>query len=224
MSLSDPRWQPANQQRIVGVLLAAGASSRFGAPKLLHQLADGNRIGIKSALNLLDALPWSVAVVSPQRVLLKSLLQAAGLHVLECDSAHLGMGESLAFAVRHTPQAAGWVVALADMPFIEPATVRLVTRRLADGAALVLPTYRGKRGHPVGFAHHYYAQLAALQGDVGARALVERDAHMAQYVPVNDPGIHLDIDTPADLARYDTHDTADAKAPFTRVAQPPQRA
>lgn len=217
MSLSDPRGQPANQQRIVGVLLAAGASSRFGSPKLLHALADGSRVGIRSALNLIDALPWSVAVVSPQRVLLKSLLQAAGLHVLECENAHLGIGESLAFAIRNTHNAAGWVIALADMPFIEPSTIRLVARRLANGGALVLPTYNGKRGHPVGFAHHYFGQLAGLQGDTGARALVEQDAHLAQYVPVNDSGIHLDIDTPADLARYDERTTLNADTPSASI-------
>ncbi len=128
--------QPANRQGIVGVLLAAGSSSRFGTPKLLHPLDDGTRLGVKSALNLIEALPWAVAVVSPQRPLLKSLLEAAGLQVLTCAAAELGMGESLAYAIRHTPHAAGWVVALADMPFIQPNTIKQVMRRLAGGSAL----------------------------------------------------------------------------------------
>lgn len=195
--------QPANQQGIVGVLLAAGSSSRFGTPKLLHPLDDGTRLGVKSALNLIEALPYAVAVVSPQRPLLKSLLEAAGLHVLVCHSAELGMGESLAYAVRHTPHAAGWVVTLADMPFIQATTIKQVMRRLAGGSALAVPTYNGRRGHPIGFAAHYYSQLAELSGDEGARAIVNRDAGPAQYIPVRDPGIHIDIDTLDDLARHD---------------------
>ncbi|GAB7129204.1 nucleotidyltransferase family protein [Silvimonas sp. JCM 19000] len=195
--------QPANRQGIVGVLLAAGSSSRFGTPKLLHPLDDGTRLGVKSALNLIEALPWAVAVVSPQRPLLKSLLEAAGLQVLTCAAAELGMGESLAYAIRHTPHAAGWVVALADMPFIQPNTIKQVMRRLAGGSALAVPTYDGRRGHPVGFASHYYNQLAELSGDAGARAIIERDASAAQLVPVRDPGVLIDIDTLDDLARHD---------------------
>ena len=194
---------PANQHGIVGVLLAAGSSSRFGTPKLLHPLDDGMRLGVKSALNLIEAVPYAIAVVSPQRPLLKSLLEAAGLHVLVCHSAELGIGESLAFAIRHTPHAAGWIVALADMPFIQPGTIKQVARRLAGGSALALPVYNGKRGHPVGFAAHYYNQLSELAGDEGARSLIERDASPAQYVTVRDAGIHIDIDTLDDLARHD---------------------
>ncbi len=199
----DAPHQPGNQQGLVGVLLAAGRSSRFGSPKLLHPLGDGSRLGVRSGVNLIDAVPYSVAVVSPRHVLLRYLLEAAGLHVLEFGDETTGMGDSLAYAVQQTPHAAGWVVALADMPFILPATIRQVARRLATGSALVVPTFNGRRGHPVGFAGHYLNQLAQLQGDAGARAIIERDAAAAQFLPVTDPGVHLDIDTRDDLARMD---------------------
>ncbi|MBB5190617.1 molybdenum cofactor cytidylyltransferase [Silvimonas terrae] len=200
---TDALHQPGNQQGLVGVLLAAGRSSRFGSPKLLHPLGDGSRLGVRSAINLVDAVPYSVAVVSPRQVLLRYLLEAAGLHVLEFGGEHTGMGDSLAWAVQHTPHAAGWVVALADMPFIQPDTIRQVARRLATGSALVVPAFNGRRRHPVGFAGHYFNQLAELQGDAGARVLIERDAAAAQFLPVADPGVHLDIDSRDDLARMD---------------------
>ncbi|GGP24384.1 nucleotidyltransferase family protein [Silvimonas amylolytica] len=199
----DAAHQPANQHGLVGVLLAAGRASRFGSPKLLHPLGDGSRLGVRSAVNLIDAVPYSVAVVSPRHALLRYLLEAAGMHVLVYGDDETGMGDSLAHAVQQTSHAAGWVVALADMPFIQPGTIRQVVRRLAAGSALVVPTFNGQCGHPVGFAGHYFNQLSVLQGDAGARFIIERDAAAAQFLPVTDPGVHLDIDTRDDLARMD---------------------
>ena len=109
------------------------------------------------------------------------------------------MGETLAHAVRATRDAEGWIVALADMPFIRPETIRSVAERLAAGAAIVAPRYRGQRGHPVGLAARYRAELEALTGDEGARAILKRDAGLVDFVDCDDPGVLRDIDEPKDL-------------------------
>jgi len=111
------------------------------------------------------------------------------------------MGVSLAAGVRATPiDAAGWVVALGDMPWIAPDTVRRVARAIRDGAPVAAPRYRGSRGHPVGFAAGLRADLLRLQGDRGARDILGRESARLVQIDCDDPGVLKDVDTPADLA------------------------
>lgn len=185
---------------IVGLLLAAGESRRFGSRKLLHRLADGTPIGVRSAQHLQQATDRVVAVVSPGDAELTELFAPLGVELCGCARAREGMGASLACGVTAAADAGGWVVALADMPFIRPATIAAIAQAIRAGAPLAAPAYAGRRGHPVGFAREYYAELAALGGDEGARALLNRDRDRMQLIPVDDPGTHRDIDTPADLS------------------------
>jgi molybdenum cofactor cytidylyltransferase len=185
---------------MVGILLAAGASTRFKANKLLHALPGGKPIAVVAAGNLRAALDRVVAVVRPGVPELERALTGAGVEVTVCPEAVSGMGHSLAHAVAMTPGAGGWIVALADMPFIAPGSIRRVAAALRDGADLAVPQYRGASGHPVGFAASYRDALAGLTGDAGARALLKRDHARIRVVEVDDPGILRDIDTPADLA------------------------
>lgn len=185
---------------IAGVLLAAGVGTRFGGDKLMHLLPDGRPMAVAAAQSLVQAVPRAIAVVRPCNDALAAALVHAGLEVTICPDAYEGMGVSLAHAVRATADAAGWVIALADMPFVHPDTIRAVAARLAAGAALSAPSVSGTRGHPVGISARYREELAALRGDTGARAILERDAAQVVLVPVDDPGALRDIDTPADLA------------------------
>jgi molybdenum cofactor cytidylyltransferase len=186
---------------IVGILLAAGASTRFRANKLLHVLPGGRPIAVAAAGNLRAALDRVVAVVRPGTPELERALTGAGAEVTVCPDAAAGMGHSLAHAVTRTRSAGGWIVALADMPFIAPDSIRRVAEALRDGADLAAPQYRGTRGHPVGFAAAYRDELARLTGDAGARALLQRDHRRIRVVEVDDPGVLRDIDTPEDLGR-----------------------
>ena len=185
---------------IVGILLAAGAATRFRANKLLHPLPGGTPIAVSAAQNLRGALERVIAVVRPGVPELERALAATGVEMTVCPDAMAGMGHSLAHAIAAAPDAAGWVVALADMPFVAPETIRRVAAALAEGAALAAPAYRGERGHPVGFAASYRDELVALSGDAGARAILGRDRARMRIVAVDDPGVLRDIDTPEDLA------------------------
>jgi len=195
---------PVNQAHpvpgIVGILLAAGRSDRFGGDKLLAVLPDGECIGASAARHLLTALSEVVAVVRPGDAALAAALGANGAHIVRCASADKGMGESLACAVRARPGAAGWVVALADMPWIETTTIARVARALADGALIAAPFHRGMRGHPVGFANACSAALAALRGDEGAKTIVAAHRDRVTRIDVEDPGILRDIDSRTDLS------------------------
>lgn len=188
----------SQQPAFAGILLAAGAGSRFGGGKLLHPL-DGVAIGVRAARNMLAAGLTVTAVVRPGNDELRRLLEAAGCTVTECANAAEGMGVSLAHVIAHTRDAGGWVVALADMPRIRPETIRCITDAVRAGATLAAPTYHGERGHPVGFSATLRDELLACHGDEGARSVLKRHHAEIQLVPVDDPGVVFDIDRREDV-------------------------
>jgi len=182
-----------------GILLAAGAGTRFGGRKLLQTLPDGTPVGVASLRHLQQALTTVIAVTRPRDDELTRLFEDEGARVVVCEDAGLGMGHSLACAVQATPSAAGWIVALGDMPALRPSTIEAVARALSRTQRIVVPLYAGTRGHPVGFPAHLRARLLALKGDEGARALLRDGGEPIVRVEVDDPGALRDIDTPEDL-------------------------
>jgi molybdenum cofactor cytidylyltransferase len=95
------------------------------------------------------------------------------------------------------PAAGGWLVALADMPFIAPESYAAVLAALADGARIARPLFGGRPGHPVGFAAEYCDALLVLTGDEGGKAIIAGDPTALRGCPVDDPGVLHDIDRPA---------------------------
>ncbi len=186
---------------IAGVLLAAGNATRFGSPKLLHPLADGTPIALASARALAAAVDMVVAIIQPEDRALATLLRHAGVPLLAAPPVEAGMGASLAAGVTACQEAEGWVIALADMPYVRIATIARVVDALRNGAPLAAPHHRGKRGHPVGFSAVFRAELIGLTGDHGARHILERERASLAVIDVDDRGVLRDIDTVADLDR-----------------------
>lgn len=185
---------------MLGILLAAGEGSRFGGGKLLHRL-DGVPIGVRSARNLLAAGMPVLAVVRPGNETLARLLEDEGCTVTVCANAVDGMGVSLAYAIAASDasKTAGWVVALADMPHILPATIKGIADALEGGALLAAPAYLGERGHPVGFSGRLRDELLALSGDEGARTVLSHHRSEFRLIECDDPGVVFDIDSRDDL-------------------------
>ncbi len=197
----SPQTQPPF---VVGILLAAGFSRRFGqADKLMQPLHDGTPVAMASARNLLQALPRVVAVIRPENTVLHTALLSLGAHIAVCDADAPEMADSLKLGIQAAhaqfPALSGYVLALADMPFIAPATMAAVAGQLLAGAQIVQPVFAGQRGHPVGFSSTYRSELLAVSGDQGARAVLKRHAASVTLLPCADSGIVQDIDTPEDL-------------------------
>ena len=190
------------QHPMTAILLAAGAGTRFGGAKLLHPLDDGVPIAAHAARNLIAAeIAHVVAVLRAGDFPLADILEQEGCYITFCPDAARGMGHTLAHGVGTARDAPGWIVALADMPRIRPETIAAVSRALEGGATIAAPTYRGERGHPVGFSSVLRHELLALSGDSGARSVLERHANEIVRVDVDDAGIIVDIDRRADLER-----------------------
>jgi molybdenum cofactor cytidylyltransferase len=186
-----------------GILLAAGLGTRFDPSgrhnKLLATLPGGTLVVFQSARKLLAVSAEVIAVIRPGAEKLADVLNEAGCSVIFSTDAERGMGAALAAAVRATSEADGWLVALGDMPWIEASTYEAVARQLDQGAELVAPFYRGKRGHPVGFGMAHREALAALDGDAGARGIFS--THAPFVIEVDDQHVLLDVDLPSDLGQ-----------------------
>ncbi len=193
--------------RIAGILLAAGSARRFGAPKLLHPLHAGVPVAAVAAQALMQVLPNTLAVVKPGDHALIKVFTELGLQVVENPRADEGMGTSLAAGVNAaatstaTIRADGWLIMLADMPWIQPATISALADRLESGASIVAPVCAGQRGHPVGFSSRWLQPLRNLSGDRGARDLIADNLDALELLATEDVGVLQDIDFPHDLSR-----------------------
>ena len=166
------------------IVLASGRGERFRA-------AGGIGSKLQSALAGQPVLAHTLDAV-----------RASGLPWHLEDVGHPGMGDSIAAAVRATSDAAGWLILPGDLPLVQSTTLRAVAAALSAAVHAAQPRFRGERGHPVGFAAACFAQLSALEGNLGAAPVLRalRAAGAVVDVEVDDIGIVTDVDTPDALA------------------------
>jgi molybdenum cofactor cytidylyltransferase len=183
----------------VSILLAAGSGTRFGSQKLLARLPNGEYVVEASARRLLGCCPRVVAVVGVENGV-RACLEDLGCEVIVNPRAAEGMGTSLACGVTQTRDAASWLIALGDMPFIRSETLAGIQSAGRIDEHIVVPQFNRLRGHPVRFPAAVAEDLLAMTGDRGARALFEKHASRLLVWPTEDSGVLADIDTPDDLA------------------------
>lgn len=187
-------------------MLAAGASSRFGAPKLLASAA-GRPVVRWTVEHALASRASAVHVVlggAGEGV--RAAL--AGLPVRFVESARWreGLSASLAAGVRAASAgASGVVVLLGDQPTVRAPMIDAVIDAFEGAeASIVAATYRGERGHPVLFAAALFPELLATSGDRGAREVVARDPARVRLVEMG-CAMPRDVDTAGDLADVAIH-------------------
>jgi len=187
---------------VCAIVLAAGQGSRYraagGADKLLAaSLAAASSPPVLAATlaNLRGVAERLLVVTRADNLPLRDWLSAnaADCEVLALESR--GLGHSLAQAVAQAPAGRGWLVALADMPYVQPRTPREIAAAIREDN-LVVPTYDGRPGHPRGIGSTHRDALLQLDGDRGAQVLFA--AHPVLELALNDPGVLQDIDHPDD--------------------------
>ena len=180
------------------LILAAGFSHRFGSVKLNAKLNNGATVFAQTLRRVSTALPNYKVVTRPE---LAELLSHAERNLNLFDHADDGMGASLAYAIGLVSEWQACLVCLADMPFIEVATYRRLAENLQPDN-IVIPLHQGQPGNPVGFGSKYFSELSKLSGDEGGRAVVKTNQNAVILVATEDAAILYDIDTPADLEKY----------------------
>ena len=186
-----------------GILLAAGRGRRFDPAgvqnKLLQCLPSGEPVALHAARQLARNRRDILVVVHAGAHRLRHLFDANGFVTTVCENADEGMGYSLAHGVRESGNANGWIIALADMPQVQAATIVALDAAIREGADIAVPIHQHVRGNPVPFSRTYRDALLELQGDRGERHLL-LSADVTE-IAVDDAGIFFDIDWPHDLQK-----------------------
>lgn len=193
------------QPRVAGVLLAAGAARRFGAPKQLAEL-EGRPLVTHALERLLavEGLGKVVVVVGAHGSAVAAAVTHAGsprVRIVSCPGWAEGLAASLRTGIAAVAGADAALVHLADLPRVTPQAMGVVLAAASEGGRLragaTRATYAGQPGHPVVLPASLFPAVAALRGDAGARDLLAGPAtHLVEVGHLADP---TDVDTPETL-------------------------
>lgn len=196
----------AQEPTIAAVVLAAGASSRMGQPKLLLPL-DGQPVVTHVARAVVASTAHPIVVVVNQETGTRLTPHVPEpCRVVVNPDARAGMATSLraglAAAQVDAPQLGGILVVLADQPLVRAAQLRrLVDHARIAPADLLASAYEGTRGTPVYFPRDYFAEIEALRGDEGGRSILARHVDALTLIGLGPSALALDLDVPQDFER-----------------------
>jgi molybdenum cofactor cytidylyltransferase len=192
---------------LYALVLAAGQGSRFGGRKLLSPWRGG--VLLDGALAVaLDSPAQAVMLVTgadaedvaaAARGLADRRGQGGRLNLVFARRHAEGLSASLRAGLAALPNdASGVLVFLGDMPVIPPDVPVRLAAALAEGAIAAAPVRRGQRGNPVALSRALFAQIEALSGDRGARAVLDGLGKRLVLVEIEDDGVLIDVDRPGD--------------------------
>jgi molybdenum cofactor cytidylyltransferase len=191
---------------IPGIVLAAGASTRMGRPKAFLPMTPGGTMLGRVVGTLADAGIAPLVVVARDPLAVQDAWsdpRAVDVRLVVNPQPDRGQLSSLVCGIEAIdPSVPAVMMTLVDVPLVRLTTVAALLRAWErDRAVLVRPLYDGRHGHPVIFGRRLLDALA--QGDLvhGAKPIVRSFSRDAVNVPVGDPGVLIDLDTPEEYAR-----------------------
>lgn len=191
---------------IAALILAAGASSRFGSDKRLHHV-DGVPLLARTIARYREVFATVGVTLKPDEEDVERLITAAGALPIVAPDAHLGQGRSLAHGVAALADSDGLVIGLGDMPFVRAQTLLAIANALGRGSAQVVrPRCNGQPGNPIGFAPPMFDALTRITGDQGARDLLHASPEKVEFVDLADAGVLRDVDRPSDIEQLPTRE------------------
>jgi molybdenum cofactor cytidylyltransferase len=182
---------------ISAVLLGAGESKRMGVDKL--SLPWGRRTILEHCFETLlrSEVEELVVVLGIRNKEVKNLFQGRKVKVVINPHSKRGMSTSIRKGLQAIhPSSDGILIALGDQLFLKTRTINALIRAFGQGkGGIVVPSFQGKKGHPVIFHRRYKRELLNLKGDVGGRSIIERHPEDVRVVPVKSIGVVKDVDT-----------------------------
>ena len=200
----QPRDEPVVAgHNIAAVVLAAGRSIRMGGPnKLLAEIGGRPLVRIAVEQALASRAKPVIVVTGHERERVEAALKGLPVQFVHNPDFAVGLGGSVRTGIAAVPAAAdGAIVCLGDMPQVDAALIDRLIAGFApeQGALAVVPTIEGQRGNPVLWSRRFFPDLMAIEGDVGARNLINRYGEAVVEVPVTGKGALVDVDTPEAL-------------------------
>lgn len=200
--------------RIAAIVLAAGRSTRMGADNKLLTPIDGAPMVVKAVDAALASQAAPVIVVTGHEAEdVAAALGGRDITIVQSPLYAEGLSRSLKVGLSAMPpDSDGVLVCLGDMPRITAAHLnRLIAAyNPAEGRAIVVPTFNGKRGNPVLWDRRFLAEMGELAGDVGARHMIGAYEDLAVETPMPDDSVLLDVDTPDALAALNVPEPREA--------------
>ncbi len=197
--------EPSGGVRVGALILAAGLSRRMGRDKLSAPVGGVPLVRRVAQAVLASRADPILVVTGPDGEVVRSALAGMPLGFCVNPAPERGLSGSLAAGLEAAdPSLDGIIVCLGDMPDVSAHTLDALVAALAAEPSLAacIPVQAGRRGNPVLLARRIWPDARALTGDAGARRILN-GREDAREVPVDDPGIHLDLDTPDALAAYE---------------------
>jgi Uncharacterized MobA-related protein len=189
---------------IVAIVLAAGASRRFGSQKLLADL-HGKPVVRWAVENVLAAQPdETIVVVGREGDAVRETLEGLAVRIVVNERWVEGIGGSIRAGIAALPpDADAALIVLGDQPALDARIIAGIMNAHSEGSrAIVAPSYRGERGHPVIFGAEIFPELLVMEGDRGARDVIARDPSRVTRVDFDAP-VPADVDTEAELRSMD---------------------
>jgi molybdenum cofactor cytidylyltransferase len=191
--------------KVAAIVLAAGSSSRFGSRNKLIEEIDGAPMVVHvAALALASGASPVIAVTGFEAQRVGAPLRLLGVRMVHNPSFGEGLSASLRAGLGAVPaDCDGALVLLGDMPRVELSVVEglLLAFAAHDLNAICVPVKNGRRGNPVLWGRKHFPEMMALNGDCGAKALIERHAENVVEVEVATDSIFEDFDLASDFAR-----------------------
>ena len=182
---------------IAGIVPCAGSSKRMGEPKALMEV--GGKTFVQAVVDtLVGGGCTPVVVVVPEDPDIESAARSTGAQVVVNQDPGEGPITSFGLALSQLASALDGVIYLpVDHPLVQTDTIRQLLRvATASSASVVIPIHLGNRGHPSFFRANLFTELNDPELEGGARTVVHRHLADAALIPVDDPGVVADIDTP----------------------------
>ena len=197
----------SSKSQTAGIILAAGASVRFGQPKQLIELRGKYLVeGVLDAA-LKSRLDLVVLVLGHEY---QSILQALGtkvrrprLEVVINHKYHEGQSSSLKTGLESVRKTFSSIMyLLADQPMINSKTINLLLDQFHESEKeICVPVFEGQRGNPTIFKRPIYEEIMMIDGDIGARNIIGKEADRVLYAKIKDPLCFFDIDSQEDLKK-----------------------
>ena len=183
--------------KISAILLGAVESKRIGRDKLL--LPWGKRTILEHCLQVLlrSKIKEVIVVLNPQNTVLTNGLGEKRIKVVLNPDYKKGMSSSIRRGIRAlNPKSDGILIALGDMVFLRSRTIDAILRAFREEKGnIILPSFRGRQGHPVLFHRKYKGELLKIKGDTGGKSIIMKHPEDVFVIPVKSRGVIRDIDT-----------------------------